>query len=226
GGRCRPDWGIGAPGRAARAWQARWQAAATGCRTAPPGAAAAHDPCGARKRRCAELCCGRIWTWRAQPPPCWTPYAPASTGLGHRGSDVLHQIGFLPGETAVLVWCSAEMAVSGGAAIDRPVELERAADVDRREPEDFGERFFELLLFALAGASHSAQRGQRVGAADGIGVLNGAAFGNAGGDDVLGEMARGIGRRAVALGRILAGESAAAVGGVAAIGVDDDLAAG
>src|SRR5262249_40536491 len=138
GGGWRPDWGIGAPGRAARAWQARWQAAATGCRTAPPGAAAAHDPCGARKRRCAELCCGRIWTWRSQPPPCWTPYAPASTGLGHRGSDVLHQIGCRPGETAVLVWCSAEMAVSGGAAIDRPVELERAADVDRREPEDFG----------------------------------------------------------------------------------------
>src|SRR6516162_10178726 len=81
---------------------------------------------------------GRTLKPGPQPPPCWTPYAPASTGLGHRGSDVLHQIGFLPGETAVLVWCSAEMAVSGGAAIDRPVELERAADVDRREPEDFG----------------------------------------------------------------------------------------
>src|SRR5262249_56188885 len=104
----------------------------------PVGAAAAHDPCGGRKRRCAELCCDRIWTWRFQPPPCWTPYAPTSTGLGHRGSDVPHQVGFLPGETAVLVGRTAEMAVSGGAAIDPPGELWRAAGGDRREPEDFG----------------------------------------------------------------------------------------
>src|SRR5262249_51254070 len=52
-----------------------------------------------------------------------------------------------------------------------------------------------------------------------------AAFGNAGGDDVLGEIARGIGGRAVDLGRVLAGEGAAAGRGVAAIGVDDDFAA-
>src|SRR5262245_7072641 len=70
-------------------------------------------------------------------PPCWTRCAPASTGLGHRASDVPHQVGLLPGEAAVLVGRTAEMAVGGGAPVDRPVELERAADVGRREPEDF-----------------------------------------------------------------------------------------
>ena len=45
-------------------------------------------------------------------------------------------------------------------------------------------------------------------------------------DDVLGEIARGVGGRAVDLGRVLAGEGAAAMRGRAAIGVDDDLAAG
>ena len=53
-----------------------------------------------------------------------------------------------------------------------------------------------------------------------------AAVGEAGGDDVLGEIARGIGGRAVDLGRVLAREGAAAMRGRAAIGVDDDLAAG
>ena len=51
-------------------------------------------------------------------------------------------------------------------------------------------------------------------------------FGEAGRDDVLGEIARRISGRAVDLGRVLAGERAAAMRRVAAVGVDDDLAAG
>ena len=47
-----------------------------------------------------------------------------------------------------------------------------------------------------------------------------------GGDDVLGDPAHRVGGGAVDLGRVLAGEGAAAVAGVAAVGVDDDLAAG
>ena len=46
------------------------------------------------------------------------------------------------------------------------------------------------------------------------------------GDDVLRHVARGVGGRAVDLRRILAGKRAAAVRGRAAVGVDDDLAAG
>ena len=67
---------------------------------------------------------------------------------------------------------------------------------------------------------------QRLGHADGVGELDRAAIGKTRRDDVLGEIARGIGGRTVDLGRILAREGAAAVRGRAAVGVDDDLAAG
>ena len=118
------------------------------------------------------------------------------------------------------------MAVGRGAAIDRPVELQRAADVGRRQPEQLRQHLLELLLVDLAGAVGIDQERHRIGDADRVGDLDGAAVGEAGRDHVLGEIARGIGGRAVDLGRILAGERAAAMRRVAAIGVDDDLAAG
>ena len=60
--------------------------------------------------------------------------------------------------------------------------------------------------------------------ADGIGHLDLALARQAGGDDVLGHVAAGIGGAAVDLGRVLAAEGAAAVRAGAAVGVDDDLA--
>ncbi len=63
-------------------------------------------------------------------------------------------------------------------------------------------------------------------AADGVGHLNLATLASAGGDDVLGDPAHGVGGGAVHLRGVLAGESTAAVTGHAAVGVDDDLAAG
>ena len=66
----------------------------------------------------------------------------------------------------------------------------------------------------------------RVGDADRVGDLDLAAIREAGGDDVLGHVAGRVGGRAVDLGGVLAREGAAAVAGGAAVGVDDDLAAG
>src|SRR5205085_7476812 len=60
----------------------------------------------------------------------------------------------------------------------------------------------------------------------GIGDLDLALAREAGGDDVLGDVTRGVGGRAVDLGRVLAREGTAAVRAGAAVGVDDDLAAG
>src|SRR4051794_38800945 len=61
------------------------------------------------------------------------------------------QIGLLPREAAILVRCPAEMPISGRAAIDRPVELERAADVGRREAEHLRQNLLKLALIDLAG---------------------------------------------------------------------------
>ena len=66
----------------------------------------------------------------------------------------------------------------------------------------------------------------RVRDADGVRDLHLAAARDAGGDHVLGHVAHRVRGRAVDLGRVLAAERAAAVAGHAAVGVDDDLAAG
>ena len=70
------------------------------------------------------------------------------------------------------------------------------------------------------------QHADRLGHADGVGQLDLGALGQAGGHDVLGDVAGHVGRRAVHLGRVLAAEGAAAVTAHAAVGVHDDLAAG
>ena len=70
------------------------------------------------------------------------------------------------------------------------------------------------------------QNGDRMGNADGVGQLELALRRETRRDDVLCDIPRHICAAAVDLRRILAGERAAAVGCVAAVGVDDDLAAG
>ena len=62
--------------------------------------------------------------------------------------------------------------------------------------------------------------------ADRVRDLHLAAIGEPGGDDVLRDVARRVGGRAVDLRRVLAREGAAAVARRAAVGVDDDLAPG
>ena len=66
----------------------------------------------------------------------------------------------------------------------------------------------------------------RVRIADGVGELNFAARRQTGGHDVLRDLAAHVSRAAIHLGRVLAGERAAAVTAHAAVAVDDDLAAG
>src|SRR6266851_837151 len=132
----------------------------------------------------------------------------------------------LPREAAIGFWLAAEMAIGRGPRINRLVEAEMGTDAARREIEKLLQQGRELVFVDLAGARRVDIDGKRFRYADGIGELDGAALGEAGGDDVLGEIARGVGRRAVDLGRILAGEGAAAMRRGAAIGVDDDLATG
>ena len=78
----------------------------------------------------------------------------------------------------------------------------------------------------LLGAEALHEQAHRLGLADRVGDLRLAAVGQAGGDHVLGHPAHRVRGAAVHLGRVLAGERAAAVPGHPAVGVDDDLAAG
>src|SRR5205085_1846701 len=59
------------------------------------------------------------------------------TVMSQRPFQSVAEIGLFPRKATVLVHRAAEMTVSGGAAIDRPVQLQRAADIGRRQPEHF-----------------------------------------------------------------------------------------
>ncbi len=74
--------------------------------------------------------------------------------------------------------------------------------------------------------SVSTLHADRFGDANRVSQLNFATFGQAGGNDVLGNVAGHVGSGAVDLGRVLAAESTAAVATPTAVGVDDDLATG
>ena len=84
----------------------------------------------------------------------------------------------------------------------------------------------ELLVVDLAGAERVHVHADRLRDADGVRDLHLAARGEPGGDDVLRDVARVVAGRAIDLRRVLAAEGAAAVTAHAAVGVDDDLAAG
>ena len=116
------------------------------------------------------------------------------------------------------------MAEGGRAAVDGAAEIETADDRFRTEVEGRFHGFRELAVGNLAGAKGVHHDGNRLCHADGIGKLDLAALGKPGCHDVLCDVPRRIGCTAVHLGGILAGECAAAVARVTAIGVHDDFA--
>ena len=118
------------------------------------------------------------------------------------------------------------MAVGGGLAEDRPVQVEVPAECTGSQVELVLDQPRDLGVGELARAEGLDHQRDRLGYADRVGDLNLAALREAGGDDVLGDVAGRVGGRAVDLRRVLAGEGAAAVAGHPAVGVDDDLAAG
>src|SRR5690606_21853191 len=129
-------------------------------------------------------------------------------------------------DVADLLRLAAEVAVAGGALVDRVDQVEHLDDAVRTQVEMPADQLFDLFVRDLAGAEGGDRDRGRLGHADGVGNLHFATVGQAGGNHVLGDVARGIGGRAVDLRRVLAGERTTAVAGPAAVGVDDDLAAG
>src|SRR5262249_1757835 len=109
-----------------------------------------------------------------------------------------------PGETALIVRRTTEMAVGGGAGIDRPIEVEVGTDAARGQVHNLRCRSLQLAFRNLSCAVSIDINRQRARHADRIGELERATICKTGWDDVLGEIARGIGGRAVDLGRVLA----------------------
>ncbi len=82
----------------------------------------------------------------------------------------------------------------------------------------------DLLLRNNSGSCRVDQHGHGTRHADGIRHLHLTAVGKPCRHDILRHVAGGVGSRAIHLGRILAGKGAAAMPGIAAVGVHDDLA--
>src|SRR5690606_28807773 len=120
----------------------------------------------------------------------------------------------------------AEVAVHGGEGVDRAQQVQRLDQRGGAEVEDLAHGGGDPVRGRLPGAEGLDVQAHRLGDADRVGDLHLAAVGEAGGDDVLGDPAHGVGAGAVDLAGVLAGEGAAAVAGHPAVGVDDDLADG
>src|SRR5208282_3551019 len=96
----------------------------------------------------------------------------------------------------------------------------------RLELEVGAHQIWNQIGINLLGSESIHQDADGIGNTDRIGELHFAAVGEAGGHDVLGDVARHVGGGTIHFGRILAAECAAAVTSHATVSVHDDLAAG
>ena len=118
------------------------------------------------------------------------------------------------------------MTVGGRSLVDGPAQHELVDDGLGPHIEHLTDGVCQLCVRRVAGAEGVHHDGDRVGDADGVGKLHLAFVRQAGGHDVLGDVPGHVRRRAVHLSRVLAGEGAPAVPGIAAVGVHDDFPAG
>ena len=117
------------------------------------------------------------------------------------------------------------MAVGGQLAVDGLAQVKVADDGGGRQVKDFLDSLHDLLVGNGAGAEGVHHDGDGLCHADGIGQLDLALGSQARGNHVFGDPAGGIRGGTVHLAGVLAAERTAAVAGIAAVGVHDDLAA-
>ena len=118
------------------------------------------------------------------------------------------------------------MAVLGRLEVDGLGEIQLLDDDTGAEVEVVTDDLDELVRVLLRGAVRVDVDGEGLGDTDGVRELDEGTAGEAGGDERLGDPAADVGSRAIDLGEVLAGESTTTVSAPAAVGVDDDLAAG
>jgi hypothetical protein len=121
------------------------------------------------------------------------------------------------------------MAISGGPAVNGLVQAKMGADTAGGKATQFFDAHdcrFNLVIADNAGAVRVDIERQWRGHADGISKLNGAARGEASGDDILGKVARDIRGGTVDLCRVFTRKRATTMRSCAAISINDDLASG
>src|SRR5713226_738438 len=145
---------------------------------------------------------------------------------GRKASSFSESVGAvraLPGESGS---AAAEVAISGSGLINRTAQVERLDDgfgCHRKKITDEGGDFF---FWYRGRAERLRHDGDRLRYTDGISQLDFRLSGQARGHNVLRDVARHVASRTIHLRGIFAGEGAAAVAAVSAVGVDDDLATG
>jgi len=118
------------------------------------------------------------------------------------------------------------VTVVGGLRVDRAKEVELLDDVGGLEGEHFQDGGEDLVIADGAGTEAVDVDAHRKRVTDGVGELNFALRGEAGGDDVLGDPAAHVGGAAVHFRRVLAREGTTAVTAHAAVAIDDDFTTG
>src|SRR6266540_6176557 len=105
-----------------------------------------------------------------------------------RALEGLDEVGLLPGEAALIIRSSPEVAVSRGPCVDRAIELEMLAYAARRQVHDLGESLFDALLVSIAGAGKIDIERQRLAHPNRVGQLDRASVGEPRRHDVLGQI--------------------------------------
>ena len=118
------------------------------------------------------------------------------------------------------------MPIARRLVVDRLHEVQLLDDDTGSHVEVVADDLDELLARLVARAVGLDEQGEGLGHTDGVGELDEGATGELGVDQGLGDPAGEVGGAAVDFAVVLAGEGTAAVGTPAAVGVDDDLAAG
>jgi hypothetical protein len=118
------------------------------------------------------------------------------------------------------------VAVLGGLEVDWLSQIELLDDDTWSQVEVLVDDFDELVRGAVRGTVRVDKDGERLCDTDGVGELHECAAGEFGMDKGLGNPAGEVGRGAVDLGEILAGEGTTSVSSPSSVCVDDNLSAG
>ncbi len=145
-------------------------------------------------------------------------------GLCRGVFEGLGAVGSFPGEE-VAVGGASEVSAAGGGGVDGFAEGEGFDDALGGEGEDVADGAGDADGVGAVGALAVDEDAGGFGDADGVAELDFAGGGQAGGDDVLGDVSGHVGGGAIDLCGVFSAEGAAAVSCVPAVGIDDDFSA-